>query len=334
MDRDEWRLGIGCLGAARIAPEVIVHPARVRGDVDLVAVAGRSIDRARDFAQRHGFVRVLPDYHAVVTDPDVTLVYNPLPINLHARWSIAALEAGKHVWCEKPFAMNAKEAQAVLDAARANGRRVIEAMHYRYHPAYLTVLDWVRSGRIGTIERIDAGLHVAIPDAGGQEIRHLPETGGGAFMDLGCYPLNYALGVMDQMPVTVAAEGTRTPRGVDESMAATLTFANGVEAHLSASMAMDVDTRSWLEIAGSAGRIRFDNPCVPHLGYALEMETGEGLVRPPVDRTTTYVHQMAALVDALKSGAAMPSEGQAVLDQQSVLDQVYAAAGMADLRFR
>lgn len=334
MDRDEWRLGIGCLGAARIAPEVIVHPARVRGDVDLVAVAGRSPERTQAFARQYGFARTLPDYQSVVTDPDVTLVYNPLPISHHARWSIAALEAGKDVWCEKPFAMNAEEAQRVLDAAQANGRRVIEAMHYRYHPAFLTTLDWVRAGRIGKVRQIDGCLTVAIPDAGGQEIRHLPETGGGAFMDLGCYPLNYALTLMEELPLNVAAEGTRTARGVDERMSAILTFANGVEANLAVSMAMDVETRSWLEVIGSAGRIRFDNPCVPHLGYALELETDAGIVRPPIDRSTTYFHQMAALVQALKSGAAMPSEGQAILDQQKLLDHIYTAAGMADLRFR
>lgn len=335
MVRDERRLRIGCLGAARIAPEVIVYPARIRGDVDLVCVASRTIDRAKAFADRHGFVRAVADYQAVVTDPDVSLVYNPLPISHHAQWSIAALEAGKDVLCEKPFAMNLPEARTVLDAARINGRRVIEAMHYRYHPAFLTVLHWVRSGRIGRIERIDACLNVPISDADGQEIRHLPEAGGGAFMDLGCYPLNWALSLMDRMPDTLVAEGTRTARGVDESMQAILTFDDGVEAHLSASMAMAVDIRSWLEISGSAGRIRFDNPCVPHLGYALELEEKEGgIVRPASDRSTTYVHQMAALVGALKTGTPMPSEGQAILIQQDLLDRVYDAAGMADLRFR
>jgi predicted dehydrogenase len=333
MKRDEWRLGIGCLGAARIAPEVIVAPAAVRGDVDLVAVAGRSPERTQAFAQAHGFTRVHADYEGVIADPDVTLVYNPLPISHHARWSIAALEAGKDVLCEKPFAMNAREARAVLDAARASGRRVIEAMHYRYHPAFLAVLEWVRSGRIGKIERIDACLNVAIPDADGQEIRHLPETGGGAFMDLGCYPLNWALSLMDWAAPAVVAEGRRTARGVDEAMSAVLTF-DGIEAHLAASMAMDVETRCWLEVAGTAGRIRFDNPCVPQLGYALELETGEGVERPAIDRTTTYLHQMAALVDALKSGRPMPSEGDAILRQQSVLDEVYVAAGMGDLRLR
>ncbi|GGD79379.1 Gfo/Idh/MocA family protein [Croceicoccus mobilis] len=334
MKRVEWRLGIGCLGAARIAPEVIVNPAKVRGDVDLVAIAGRDQERAREFAECHGFLRALPDYGAVIADPDVTLVYNPLPISHHAHWSIAALEAGKDVLCEKPFAMNAKEAQAVLDAARANGRRVIEAMHYRYHPSFLLALEWARTGRIGRIEGVEAHLHVAIPDNGGLEIRHLPETGGGAFMDLGCYPLSYALCLMGERPVDVRAQGTRTARGVDEAMSATLTFANGVEAQLSASMAMDVETSSKLEITGSAGLIRFDNPCVPHLGYALELETADGIVRPAIDRTTTYLHQMNTLVAALRSGASMPAEGQAIMDQQSVLDQVYQAAGMGDLRDR
>ncbi|WP_404476668.1 Gfo/Idh/MocA family protein [Novosphingobium sp. BL-52-GroH] len=334
MDRDEWRLGIGCLGAARIAPEVIVRPASVRGDVDLVAVAGRSTERARAFAQRHGFARVLPDYLSVISDPDVTLIYNPLPVSHHAQWSIKALEAGKDVLCEKPFAMNVQEAKSVLDAARANGRRVIEAMHYRYHPAFLAVLEWVRSGRIGCVERIEACLNVAIPDGGGQEIRHLPETGGGAFMDLGCYPLNWAMSLMDWSIPCVVAEGRRTARGVDEWMSAVLSFPGGIEAHLSASMAMEVETRCWLEVTGSAGRVRFDNPCVPHLGYTLELETDAGIVCPVVDRTTTYLHQMNALVEALRTGTPMASEGHYILQQQALLDDIYVAASMGDLRFR
>lgn len=330
---DNFLLRIGCLGAARIAPEAIVHPAFVRGDVEIAAVAGRDAERCRTFASRHGIGRVLPDYEALVSDPDIDLVYNPLPIHLHAEWTIRALEAGKHVLCEKPFAMNIGEAEAVLRASQVSGRRVIEAMHYRHHPAFRQVQSWLNQGRIGALQSIEASLAVAIPD-NGNEIRHLPETGGGAFMDLGCYPLSYALALLPGDPVSVAAVATLTPRGVDETMTARLLFEGGVTAQLSCTMAQGVPTQSLLELVGDKGRILFDNPCVPHLGYQLRLVNDDGVEVAPINRTTTYFYQMEALVEALRTQTYMATEGKAILRQQRALDAVYEAAGLRHLRYR
>ena len=121
------------LGAARITPNAVLAPAAANPDVEVVAVAARDETTARRFADEHGIARVLPDYEALLADPEVDVVYNPLPNGLHGRWTIAAIEAGKHVLCEKPFAANAEEARRVADVAAGTDRVVMEAFHYRYH---------------------------------------------------------------------------------------------------------------------------------------------------------------------------------------------------------
>ena len=326
-----WR--IGCLGAARIAPTALVHPAKVRGGAVLQAVAARDPDRAEAFAQTHGFARAARDYAALVSADDVDLVYNALPVNLHAQWSIAALRAGKHVLCEKPFAMNADEARAVLAAAEESGRRVIEAFHYRYHPGFAQLLAWIDAGAIGKVTRIAGRFDVPIADRPGGEIRHLPETGGGAFMDLGCYPLSWTLAAMGEAPPGVESEARLTPRGVDETMRARLSFAGGAVAEISASMAPDARFAAEFTVTGELGEITFANPLSPQMGARLTLRTGERSETAPVSRVATYLFQLDAVLGALDSGERLPTEGEGILRQQVALDRIYEAAGLGHLRW-
>ena len=324
---------IGCLGAARIAPKALVDPAQVCGDAELSVVGARDLKRAEAFAERFGFQTAVEGYAAVIESPDVDLVYNPLPANLHAEWTIRALRAGKHVLCEKPFAMNLEEASAVLAVANETGQRVVEAFHHRYHPVYQTFLDWIAEGAIGTPRRFHAEFDAPIPNRGGREIRHFPETGGGAFMDLGCYPLAWALSVFGSAPETVTARATLTEHGVDETLSAELTFPDGARATLSTSMAFSSTRHAHLEIEGDSGRIRFENPLAPQMGASLTLEQDGKCVRSAhIDRTTTYYFQLRALLDALTDGSPLPTEGDAILRQHSLIDQIYAAAGLAHLR--
>ena len=223
--------GIGLLGAARITETAIVRPVQVTPQCQLRAIAARDRGRADAYAKRHKVADVFDTYDELIAADSVDLVYNPLPINLHAEWTIKALKAGKHVLCEKPFAMNADEAQAMLDAAAESGKRLIEAFHYRYHPAFDTCLNWLAADEIGELREIHAVFDVHIKDDG-HEIRHRVETGGGAMMDLGCYPLHWALSVTGEAPSQIDATAELTPAGVDESLQASLTFPSGVSAHL------------------------------------------------------------------------------------------------------
>ncbi|HEX3333814.1 MAG TPA: Gfo/Idh/MocA family oxidoreductase, partial [Acidimicrobiales bacterium] len=149
-------LRVGILGAARIAPTALVKPARRTGRVQVTAVAARDPQRAEQFAHKNGIPRVLATYADLVNDPELDAVYNPLPNGLHGHWTIAAIKAGKHVLCEKPFTANANEARAVAEAVNGNpGLVVMEAFHYQYHPFCRRLVEIVRSGELGNIANID-----------------------------------------------------------------------------------------------------------------------------------------------------------------------------------
>jgi len=326
-------LGIGILGAARITKKALIDPAKVMPQVRLEAIAARDRSRAEAYASRHGVAQVFDDYAAVIACPEVDLVYNPLPINLHAEWTIKALEAGKHVLCEKPFAMNTDEARAMLAAVEKSGKRLIEAFHYRYHPAFETCMDWIAAGEIGDIRELHATFNVAIKD-NGTEIRHRVETGGGAMMDLGCYPLHWALTIMGEAPSDVRATANLTPTGVDEEMTAELGFASGAVARLEASMAAGEAFRADMKIIGTKGEIAFNNPLAPHIGARLTLSRGPATISlAEISPISTYTYQLAATIEALDAHTPVPTEGEMILRQQRVLDEIYSQAGLHHLRY-
>jgi predicted dehydrogenase len=321
---------IGVLGASRIAPKAVVAPARVIPTAFLSRVAARDPARARAFAHEHGFAGHEKDYASLVASPEVDLVYNALSVDQHAPWSTRALEAGKHVLCEKPLAMNAGEAKRMIDAAAANGRRCIEAFHHRYHPAHVAVDRLLRAGTIGRIVSVRALFDALIRDTP-DEIRQHKEFGGGAMMDLGCYPLAWILAAFDQSPEKIEAEATLTPRGVDKTMRVRLSFDGGAEATIETSMAAPVRAR--LETIGETGRIEFDSPVSPHVAGRLTLHRdGAPAENLPVSRISTYTYQLDAVLRALETGEALPTEGLAMLRQQRTLDAIYAAAGLTALR--
>ena len=154
---------IGILGAAKIAPPVVINPSRDNPDFEVVAVAARDPQRAKAYAAEHKIPNVAKDYDALVRRDDVDLVYNALPPGGHARWTIAALQAGKHVLCEKPFAMNAAQVKRMNEAAAKSGRKLVEAFHYRHHNVMKRAVEIARSGELGKVVRVDADFLGAHP---------------------------------------------------------------------------------------------------------------------------------------------------------------------------
>ena len=165
---------IGILGAARIAPLALINPAKENTEVVVAAVAARDVSRARAFAAKHGIARVHDSYEALIGDPDLDAVYNPLPNGLHGRWTRAALTAGKHVLCEKPFTANAAEAREIAELAAKSDRVVMEAFHYRYHPLTLRAEQIIASGELGKLERVEVGLVHAAAEVLRHPLRLLP----------------------------------------------------------------------------------------------------------------------------------------------------------------
>ncbi len=319
-------LRFGVLGAAKIAPRGLILPAREGSEARVDLIAARDPERARAFALEHGIPRVAADYRAVIDDPDIDVVYNPLPMHLHAEWTIAALRAGKDVLCEKPFAANAAEAERMVQVAAETGRVLVEAFHYRYHPLFERVLAIVRSGALGRLRHMSAFFNVAIVDR--SDLRHRYDTAGGATMDLGCYPLHWMRQIAGSEPRVVSAKAIEGARYVDVSMQAQLEFEGGATGHMATSMADDQKYATFLAVEGERGTLSVKNPLAPHHGHELAWSSDGEPHAETVEGMTTYRHQLLAFVGAVRHGTRLPTMGADAIANMRLIDAVYRAAGL------
>jgi len=315
---------IGILGAAGIAPRAIIAPARRRADVVIAAVASRRPAAAAAYADQHGIPVAYAGYDALFADPEIDLVYNALPPAGHAEWTIKALAAGKHVLCEKPFAMTADEARAMVAAADATGRVLMEAFHDRYHPAFLQLL--ALKPRLGAIRGLKAEFRVDIPwDP--SNIRYDPVQGGGAMMDLGCYPLHWLRSFLGAEPEVASASARLCELGSDTRVEAELLFPGGIPASLFADI-QDGPFRGLLRIEAENGTVELDNPCLPHNGHSFREEIGGSFRQYTVAGGTTYDYQLAAFLEAVDAGAALPTGGADAIGNMMALEKIYERAGV------
>lgn len=319
----------GLLGAARISPKALLEPAAKIDTIEVTRVGARDRDRAETFALEHGIANVSDSYAEVIAADDVDVIYNPLPMSLHAEWTIAALRAGKDVFCEKPFASNATEAAEMVQVAEEEGRVLCEAFHYRYHPMFNRILDEVASGRIGTIERVEGVFNVPISrtsPSGELDIRWDYAASGGSLMDLGCYPMSWVRHVTGEEPTVVSAEAVEDPESIDAFMTCELTFPSGATG--SVTSAMERGPEIAMTITGSQGTIVANNPMAPQMGNMLTITTAAGTTSGPVDAGISYDHMVRAFVDHLVLGAPFPTRGQDSINNMTAIDAVYKAAGL------
>ena len=325
MTTQQAPLRIGILGAAKIAPTAMILPAKATGVATVVAVAARDPARARAFAELHGVPEVSETYEALIARPDIDAVYNALTPSRHADLSIAALRAGKHVLCEKPFAMNAPEARAMVAAADEAGLVLMEAFHYRYHPLFARVLEIIGCGELGEIRHLSAVFQTSLTDDGA-EIRYERDLGGGALMDIGTYPLHWVRTAAWAEPTVVRAGGVFGRGGVDHSTEAELLFPNGVTARISGSMVEETPLAS-LEVTGTLGSLKAINPLAPQAGHLLEVRIdGVEPRRETFSRRPTYDFQLLAFVEAVRGGPAPLTHGADAIAQMALIDAISAAS--------
>jgi predicted dehydrogenase len=319
-------LRIGILGAARIAPMALTRPARWVPEVQVAAVAARDPARARAFAEKHHVPRVCAGYQALVEDPDLDAIYNPLPNSLHCEWTLRALRAGKHVLCEKPIASNAAEAERMAEAAVASGRVLVEAFHWRYHPLAARMREVVRSGVLGEVRRVEASMCIPLPIPG--DIRYRFALGGGATMDTGCYAINLVRFLAEAEPSVVAADVRRSSPDVDRWMRAELLFPDGrsgrVECSLFSTRLLAVRAR----VIGSRGELDVLNPVVPHLFHRLRVRKDGKTRSESVPGDATYTHQLRAFAAHVAGGPRMSTDARDATLNMRVIDAVYDRAGM------
>jgi predicted dehydrogenase len=316
----------GVLGAARITPTALLKPAARHPEARVDVVAARQLSRAVDFATRHDIPRVVEGYEAVVSDPAVDAVYVPLPNSHHAEWTVAALEAGKHVLCEKPFTSNAAEAEAVADAADRAGLVVMEAFHYRYHPMARRMRQIVDDGELGEIGHIEAWLCAPIPNK--SDIRYRADLAGGAMMDMGSYVVHWARLLGREEPTVVSASAKLHSPEVDRAMDAELVFPSGHTATVHCSMWSRSVLHLAARVTGDRGEMRVVNPIAPHTAGWLVVRSGGRPRREFPSRRPTYAYQLDAFCDAvLRDGPVLTPPADAVANM-TVIDAVYRAAQM------
>lgn len=318
-------LRIGVLGASRIAANAIVAPAQELG-YRLTAVAARDPQRAKAFAATHGIERVLTTYEEVVTDPDVDIVYNPLANGLHAPWNLAAVQAGKPVLTEKPFARNRSEAASVADAARAAGVTVMEGFHYLFHPATRRALELAGDGTLGEIRRIEVAM--AMPEPDDADPRWSYRLAGGALMDLGCYGLH----VMRRFgaPTVIRATAGHRDGGdpdVDAWCDVEVQFATGATGSSTNTMLAD-DYSFTLRITGAAGHVLVHDFIRPTHDDRVTVTTADGTRTEHLGTRPSYTYQLEAFAAHVCGRAPAPLDIDDAVANMALIDDAYRAAGL------
>jgi predicted dehydrogenase len=317
---------IGLLGAAMIAPPAVIRPARSSTVAEVVAVAARSAERAQAFADRQGIARVHGSYEDLLADPAVDAVYNPLPNGLHGKWTLAALEAGKHVLCEKPFTANAEEAATVAAAAAASGLVVMEAFHYRYHPLAQRVAEIVRSGVLGPMRHVEASVCFPLPVF--SNIRYDFSLAGGAMMDAGCYAVHMTRLLGGEEPEVRSAHALLRNPAIDRAMRAKLRFPSGHTGSVHASLWSASVLKLSMKAIGENGTLSVLNPLGPQKYHRLSLRLKNRHSVETFGRRTTYAYQLDAFTDAVLHGKPFPTTADDAVRNMAVIDAIYRAAGL------
>ncbi|MDP8237031.1 MAG: Gfo/Idh/MocA family oxidoreductase [Candidatus Erginobacter occultus] len=313
----------GILSTARINRRFI--PAlRKSCRSELVACGGRDSERTRAFADCWEIGGAEPSCESVLARSDIDVVYIPLPNSLHREWAVRAARAGRHILCEKPLGVNRVEAEVMAAAAGENGVVLMEAMAYRCHPQFLRLRELLRAGAVGKVRLIRSWFRFSLPP--GDNIRWLPELGGGVLLDVGCYPVNFALAVAGELPEAVSSTRRRGPTGVDILTAGRLEFPSGTVAQFDCSFVLPYGAGA--EVIGEEGVIRIVHPWQPDTDGK-----GSGLIRVARDDSETaipttpadpYLCEIEAMEAAVLDGIPLPYPVSESLLNARVLESLAA----------
>jgi predicted dehydrogenase len=287
----------GLLSTARIN-RALIAPLRASRRNQLVAVASRTQESADRYAGEWKIDRAHGSYEALLADPEIDVIYNPLPNHLHAEWTIKAVEAGKHVLCEKPLALTVEEVDAIQSAARRHGRVVTEAFMYRHHPQTLKVQELIKDGLIGTIKLIRGSFTYVLSREA--DVRLDPAMGGGSIWDVGCYPISYARTVVGENPLEVFGWQVTGPTGIDETFVGQMRFDRDIVAQFDSSFAIPFHT--FMEIVGSEGTLNIPRPFKPVTDEKLYLTRGDKTETIKIKGQELYIGEVEDMADAILLG--------------------------------
>jgi predicted dehydrogenase len=323
--RVQW----GVLGAARIGVQKVIPAMQRSAHSEVAAIASRDLDKARGAASRLGIGRSYGSYEELLADPDIEAIYNPLPNDLHVPWTIRAAEAGKHVLCEKPVALNAAQAASLIGVRDRAGVLIQEAFMVRSHPQWLKALEIADSGRIGTVRAMVGAFSFFNEDP--ENIRNITTHGGGAMMDIGCYLVHTARMVYRREPERVVGLAERDPRfGVDRLTSLMLDFGG---AHAVGTCSTQMVPYQRVTILGTSGRVEMqipfnapnDRPC------RVIVDDGSDLFGGGVEVVQTatcdqYAIQADLFSQAIREGRHAPYPLEDSIRNMAAIDAVFRSA--------
>ena len=319
MDR---KVNWGILGCAGIAEKAFIPAVRESRNGVLAGIAARDEARAKAWAGRFGFLKSHRTYQELVEDPAIDAIYNPLPNDLHAEWSIRAMRAGKHVLCEKPMAMNALEVRAMIGAAESGGVLLMEGFMYKFHPQIEKMLALIRAGKIGEVRAVHSSFTFHF-ERDGTNYRWFPAMGGGALCDVGCYTLSVARLVFGAEPVSVFAAARIDPAtGVDMTTAVLLEFPGGRFAQCDSSFESQFQSR--LLAVGTEGTLALDRAfSAKEFDTAIETVRGDSTEAVRIPRANMFTLMVEHFGDAVLGKTPLRYPAGDALDNMRVIDACF-----------
>ena len=325
--REKVRWGV--LGAANIALKKVIPAMQASRWCEMVAIASRDAARARAAAEEVGLPKHYGSYEELLAAPDIDAIYNPLPNHLHVPWSIRAAEAGKHVLCEKPIALNAAEARELVAARDRTGVKIGEAFMVRTHPQWLRTREIVRAGGIGELRTVMGAFSYFNRDP--KNVRNVAEWGGGGLMDIGCYPIVTSRFVFGAEPVRVCGLIERDPEmRVDRLASALLEFPGG---HALFTCSMQMVPHQRMQIIGTRGRIELEIPfnAPPDRPTRILVDTtgdllGSGIRVEEFPTCDQYGLQGDLFSRAILDGGEVPTPLEESVANMAVIDAVFRSA--------
>jgi len=319
----------GVLSTAGIGVKKVV-PAMQKGEwIEVTAIASRDLHKAEETARTLGIARAYGSYEELLADPQIEAIYNPLPNQLHVPWSIKAAEAGKHVLCEKPISMTVAEAKTLLAVQERTGVIIGEAFMVRTHPQWVRARELVRSGRIGQLRSIQGFFSYFNTDP--KNIRNIPECGGGALMDIGCYPINTSRLLFDEEPLRVSGLLEKDPvMKVDRLTSAILEFPSG---HAVFTCSMQLVPYQRMQLLGTKGRIEIeipfnapnDRPCRILIDDGRDL-AGGGITVETFPICDQYTIQGDVFSRAVREGGEVPIPLADAIKNMAVIEAIFRSA--------
>ncbi len=314
----------GVLGVANIATGTVIPAIQQAEGCEVAAIASRSSERAAAAATRLGIPRAHGSYEELLADPDIDVVYVPLPNHLHATWAIRALQAGKHVLCEKPLARTVAEAEPMVEVAERTGRKLMEAFMYRFHPQWDLARSIIAEGRIGPVRMVNSWF--AYPAQPEGDYRNMPDAGGGVLLDIGCYCISASRFLFGSEPAVVGGAMRRDHHGVDIATAGILRFPEGEAVFFCGG---DHADDQGVHITGTTGTITIPQPFTadPRRPGTVVVTTQDGEERLSSEIANSYTREAERFADAVRRDLPVPTPLDDAIANLRAIEAVAAAAG-------